>query len=465
MLCPLAVTLFASLLATQAAASPFPLSHSTAPVSDGHAPTPEEVCAGADRQVFDPKAFQLSGAARFFADFLASNGTNDWPRQLDEVTTNIPLFKSAIDCRNLGGQGCPIPTVSCGQFTPPEVWWIRVAMSKAHDFFTQSHEKLQDETIIQSLSVDQMISDFDAKTADPRAVLSSVGAALGIANVLVKRTPLGFASELGDTFSVIGSIFGIVSANSAPKITNGDLKLSIESTLIDLFKATNDQIAAFNNKLMGGDADIDLAELLKIVGSGTGRSTLGNDNVIARIFSNGAFLVPASQSDLAAGIAASMRTVKQQLVGALLKAKNFYIFVDKDRDQDACNSIKGAVFSKGECFALEQPISKRIFLGPVPHKATGPIPAQFIDHLTDPSTYDIALFKLFQSADQCKSGGPPAGLDADAFKGAENLFPTCFFNLDVIRAKGDPCKNRVFVGGTGAASGLPGYLLKACEGN
>lgn len=92
--------------------------------------------------------------------WFAANGTEDWLREMDQVTTTTTGFDSVLDCKPLSGSTCPAPVVPCAQFTPPELRLIRIAATNAHDFFTQAREKLQNNAIENILNIDQIIADF-----------------------------------------------------------------------------------------------------------------------------------------------------------------------------------------------------------------------------------------------------------------------------------------------------------------
>lgn len=223
-----------------------------------------------------------------------------------------------------------------------KVFFIRAAATNAHDFFTRAHEKLQDVTIENILSIDKMVSDFNANTPSSEVnTLSAIGSAFSIAEKLIGLSSPGLANGA----AVIGGLFGLASALPGPEqVDLGALKVTIQSQLLQLFTETNDRLTKFNSKLFGGKDDIDIQELVNFVASARGGQPSTTLHPISQVFAGGGFLVPPSDSQLDEGLNAGMKSVKQGILGAVLRAMNYYVFVDTTRDQKACDAITGARF-------------------------------------------------------------------------------------------------------------------------
>ena len=221
-----------------------------------------------------------------------------------------------------------------------KVFFIRAAAVNAHDFFTRAHEKLQDVTIENILSIDKMISEFNANTPSSAAdTLSVIGSAFSIAEKLFEIS----SPALANGASIIGGLFGLASALPGPEqVDLGALKVTMQSQLLQLFTQTNDRLTKLNSKLFGGKDDIDIQELVNFIASARGVQPSTNLHPISQVFEGGSFLVPPSDSQLDEGLNAGMKAVKQSIVGSVLRAMNYYVFVDTTRDENACNAITGA---------------------------------------------------------------------------------------------------------------------------
>jgi hypothetical protein len=65
----------------------------------------------------DPTSWGPSGASDYMEAWFAANGTTDWLENMDQVTTTIDGFDSTLNCKDLGGNTCPAPTIPCkGQY-------------------------------------------------------------------------------------------------------------------------------------------------------------------------------------------------------------------------------------------------------------------------------------------------------------------------------------------------------------
>jgi hypothetical protein len=232
------------------------------------------------------------------------------------------------------------------------VYFIRIAAANANDFFTRIHEKLQDLAIEQTLRIDTIISDFNPNNEpqDDSDSLKTAAAGFSIADKLIKQVPV-VGSIIGDLMGIGGAIMSILAANQLTDegVDLAALKTSVENNLADFFRNSNDQFAKFCSKLFGGDDDIKIEDVISTIQGIRGISGNSALNPIAQLFSGGAFLNPASSAHLDDAINDGFNTVKQNLVGTVIKTIGYYVFVDTNRNSDACGGIVGARWINDVC--------------------------------------------------------------------------------------------------------------------
>jgi hypothetical protein len=397
----------------------------------------------------DPASWGKTPASQFMDAWFAANGTTDWLRAMDQGTaltlvfsrearsptnsagtTNIPGFVSELDCKPLGGSACIVPTAPCQDFTPPELRLIRIAAFRAHDIFTQAQTAITVNVIDNILDIDKMISDFNPSSAagNPDDTLKSIAAGFSIANKLLK----GASGAAGDALGLIGAIFSFISATDAGapnKVDLTQLKIQIEGQLKAVFDASIKQLAALNSKLMGGTDNINLDTILSLITSvGKSVGDPNAQNAITKIFSSGAFLAPPETSAISQGIADGLNLIKQGLVGGILKALNFYVYIDSTiTDKSQCTAT-GSRFINGECFMVYQR-TKPFASGKTDQQ---PINANTILKLDDPSQgYNINVEDFYNNINACNNGSPdPSNINLT------DEYPKCFFSLPIIRNKG-----------------------------
>ncbi|KAK5169083.1 uncharacterized protein LTR77_006392 [Saxophila tyrrhenica] len=385
----------------------------------------------------DPASWGPSGATDFMQNWFSTNGTTDWLTAMDDGTTTTDGFNSPLNCKALGGSTCVVPDVVCENFTPPVLRLIRLAATNAHDFFTMAHEKLQDVTISDILSIDQIIADFAPDQAagssiNPVGVVSAgVFVASGIAGVAgVAAAAAGTAAgaaAIGAAAGPIGAILGLIGGAlfletsldplSQPVDMTDEWRTVVSDQLGGTFTKAADLIEKLNSKLFGGDADLDLSAVLQ----STGTTSDGLDP-IAQIFSSGAFLEDLDESPLDDALAAGYARIKQNLVAGLMRAQNFYVFINTQLAEADCTDT-GSRFINNECMI----ISKRVDSP----GGTKPVAAEILLKLDDPNAgYNIDPVEMYQNAVDCNSNQ----LDTSVIFG-EGL-PKCFWSLPILRVDG-----------------------------
>lgn len=320
------------------------------------------------------------------------------------------------------------------------VFFLRVAATNAHDFFTAAHETLQNVVITEALRVDQLVADFAPEESTNNndfltALLKLVAPGFSMSDKVVKQGEGlgGKADLLGFIGGAIGLAAGAIalSDQQAPApVSIATLTTNVENQLADIFTATNDNLSKLNAKLFGASNDLDLNQLISFVTSATGNSPDSNLQPIAQIFSTGAFMEPLDQSVLGAGLTAGFQLIKQQLVASLLAAQNFFVFVDTNRSLNDCNKITGSRFIDGQCFTIEKRFQNNI-------QCTADskvIDAAIVLKFDNPSAgYNIDLPTFYKNVQECNNGQPASGLDV----GSD--LPRCAFGIPFVKAAGSIC--------------------------
>ncbi|KAI9893107.1 MAG: hypothetical protein M1814_000654 [Vezdaea aestivalis] len=369
-----------------------------------------------------------TGASVFLDKYLKDNGDVNWANKIDQSTTNRGSQGiSNLDCVDFLGGNCPFPSVQCKDFTPPALFHVRVAMATCHRMFEALHEGLQDNTISQQLKTPQLIVDFGeppAKTSNLPAILSS---AFGIGAGITAA-----AHEISGPLAVVGALFSLAAASQPPEAP--DFLPTLDSELQNAFNQTNGQIKDIVKTIFGGgSATANLPGL---------SSPNGETQNIAKFFSGGRFLVKvtsdgAIDSLLAPAIDKGYLFLKQALVVVILKAQNYYVFVDTSRTESDCNKITGSRFIDNQCFTIESFQRDNNFRedGSIAPR-TRPIDPSIVGKL-DNSEYQIDGKSLPKP--RTAHPGFDGKVDSSAIP-LDGSIPPCFFSLPVIKAETSPCE-------------------------
>ncbi|KAF2095590.1 hypothetical protein NA57DRAFT_79308 [Rhizodiscina lignyota] len=406
----------------------------------------------------DPISFVKSGAVEFLDDFLGAHSPpgahgaipDNWLNVMDSNTTNDGNFQSALDCRELGGETCPIPTEDCKTFTPPAVWWIRVAATQAHDFFTRAHETLQDATILDALQIDQIVNDFTIPQPDPNSlgnqgiiadVLKALSPVFSMGDKVIKQE-----SGFGPTADALGFIGGAVNEAAADitladpsgaageALDNlGDMTRAAERTLANAFNKTNINIANANRVLFGDSTGDSNAFQAIIRGAATAGATI-DPNLFSQtaLFATGFFTVDpdSAQASLKNGLLAGINLLQQQLVGAVLAAQHVVVFQNLNGNQQGCDAVSSnGKFLDNTCFTMAQ---AHILAGNGKSDSSD-LSADIMNKLQGPP-YNINLESLYRNVQACNNAKTPnTGITFDGD------FPSCAFGLPFMSAKDRIC--------------------------
>lgn len=284
------------------------------------------------------------------------------------------------------------------------------------------------ETIRNILNVQQIVLDFNPTSAkgNSDSSISEIASGAQLAGTILKDA--AGATEVGTALSIIGGLFGLIPDEDDKRVDATVLVNAVNKQLEAIFTGINAAIETFNSQLFGGSEDKNLTQLVSTLeGAGFAVADPNAQNSITKIFSSGVFLKSQDQSPLAAGIENALKQIKKGLVGALLKALNYYVFIDTTLTSDKCTAV-GSRFLNGQCHILSQ----RVKPGASGQTDTEPIDADIILKFDNPADdYNIDPVAFYQNIDDCAGGS----LDTSAISVTDG-FPKCFFSLPVIKVDG-----------------------------
>ena len=213
-----------------------------------------------------------------------------------------------------------------------------------------------------------------------------------------------------------------------------------------------------NSKLFGGDDDIDLEGLVNSIAS-AGVNIGSSGNAITRIFGSGEFLSDLSENDLDTALQQGLDRMKLSLVSGLLRAQNFYVFINTQLGEGDCTAT-GSRFIDGQCAIISERINPVQGLWEGLPEDTKPVSEDILLKLDSPDAgYNVNVDELYRNLLDCNGGQ----LDSSLSYGAS--LPRCFWSLPVLKVDGAQVCD-LLPGGSGAASapGVPLALQITNEG-
>jgi hypothetical protein len=253
-------------------------------------------------------------------------------------------------------------------------------------------------------------------------VSASVGLASGFAGL--------FEGPLGAVLGIVSAAFALGNAArtlDAPVDDPLEVQRLVSSQLGATFSQTADEIAGFNDNLFGGSADFDFTGLVSTLQS---QGILPTDglNPITEVFASGAFLADPSDNPMTEALKAGMDRIKLSLVAGLMRAQNWYVFINTQLAEDEC-TVTGSRFINGQCMI----ISKR---NDESGSHTEPVDSSILLKLDDQNAgYNVDVTELYQNAVDCGGNQMDTSIDLN-----ESGFPTCFWSLPILIVNGpDVC--------------------------
>ncbi|KAF3935434.1 hypothetical protein ABW20_dc0105929 [Dactylellina cionopaga] len=378
--------------------------------------TPDQICA---LSAGDSHTWVNSGASVFLDNFISTMGPSGWPNRLDAMTIGGQSF---LDCKDLRSGNCNVPSIPCPQFNPPQLFFVRQAMSKCFNMLKAYLEELQDAAILQSLGISLIVSDFgqpeDASGVDVLGILSG---AFGVAS---SAASIGLP-EVSAALGTLSGIFGIAGSGPDAGSINDQISQDIMTALAIAFAATRSQISDLADAIFGGSDTSMLARVAP-----TAFNNEATD--VGKFFSGGKFLIsPMVNTDMQVRSLVEKGIVKlrQTFVISALKAQGYSILIDTALSTfDQCNHT-GSRFINNKCYMIAN-------RGNPAFPDVTYLPSDTALKL-DNSVYQINLEEFYLNAEACQNANPNGDgkPKSDALL-LDGTLPPCFFNMAVITGAG-----------------------------
>ncbi|KAJ5383827.1 hypothetical protein N7517_001738 [Penicillium concentricum] len=385
---------------------------------------------------FEASTWSNSGASDWLENWFKDHDydEHDWLYKMDAETTGDGDQNSVLDCKGLYSSGtCGGPEVQCKYFTPEQYFYVRQIAAQFNQYMTWAHEMLQDYTISDSLSLDQMISDLDVYNRNEGwmdNLLSTFISLTTIGGVAAAHSSAGTADVLG----VLGGALLFTSANNTPdQPSQADIKQKLEAWLEKYFWAVRDNLTKITNRMFGGneiDSDTDVLDSFLDQLHALGLDNSGQQSKISQVLSSGAFLQSVTQSDITDAIEAGFQQMKKRIIGVLFTTSN--VAVNKARMNDGdryCNGY-GNRYIDGHCFMLYYPDGGHM----------KPVDADVLNKLE--FTYGIDPAALYQNVDACDNSFDDGWSNGVELSPDGNGYTPCFFNMIIMREWTGDCTKR-----------------------
>ncbi|KAL4861432.1 hypothetical protein BDV12DRAFT_204031 [Aspergillus spectabilis] len=221
----------------------------------------------------------------------------------------------------------------------PLVYIIRQAATQFNQYMTTAHEKLQDYSIADALSMDQMIFDLDVHNRNEAFIDGILSTFVGLATIRGVVSGKGSTGD-ADGLGVIGGAMVIYRV----KATSGK---KMEAWFKNYFWNVRENLKNITNRMFGGDqvdSDNDVLDPLLDQLHALGMPDDGWNSKISKVLSTGAFLQSVGDSDITDAIEACFQQMRKRLIGTLFTASN--VVSNKARMEDGDEYCSGY----GNCY-------------------------------------------------------------------------------------------------------------------
>lgn len=332
---------------------------------------------------------------------------------MERDTTNGQGTVELPSCGVIEASNCS-PSKGCREYTSTEFYYIRLVSGLINQFFTRAHEKLQDETILNILAIDEIIADFKpdpAHTVDPN-IFNTMAGALAMAGAVAGAAP----GPAGVILNLFGGVMTIVGANvPAPEVLDIEAVRSQASVhLKTIFDETRNSMGNLLAQLFGNrDVEYSLSDLVDGMKS-RGFQPVADDWDPTAVILSMPWMGESESVDLMGSLTEGVRFMNQGLVGVTLKAMGYLVMMIKNFSESECSEIEGSQFIDNDCYAVSTESRG------LSYKFMG---AEDIKLL--PEKYGIDMVEFFKNIRECCTLGDDLGV------GSLTINPTCFFNLDL----------------------------------
>ncbi|KAI4612961.1 hypothetical protein J4E80_007016 [Alternaria sp. BMP 0032] len=353
-------------------------------------------------------------------DIIALGSYDNWVRNMDQAVFD----KQHPDLQKL--------TVTDEFFTRdrPEYYWIMSSVSKAHTVLKTLHTELESSVLLNSLSLDQLKTDFGVENPkiNPAGVANGAFAsASGVFGMAGLRSAdlAARAGPYGGALAVISGGFGIAASTYQPS----DPGATMETMLADYFNQSRTAIADMARNLFGEGDQSKLPE--------AGQS--GNRNYfqspVGRTFNEGKFVIESVDAVWKDYISVGNKLLQQALGIRLLSELGYLVFINVETTEELCVTGKNSnLWTDGLCMGLyHTPEYEHEFGNPNSYKIS-PLDNTVVDTMT--GKYEFNLMDVYSNAIECKRARQDGEREVDI----QNIpyggdWPQCMFNIDVVKGK------------------------------
>ncbi|EEU42733.1 uncharacterized protein NECHADRAFT_84270 [Fusarium vanettenii 77-13-4] len=370
-----------------------------------------------------PAALIDSGAAQYLEDFLAIQGDDNWLFEMEHDPTNGQGTAQLPSCGVIEAANCS-PSKGCREYTSTEFFYIRFVSGLINQLFTRAHEKLQDETILNILAIDEIIADFKpdpANAVDPN-IFNTMAGALTMAGAVSGAAP----GPAGDILNLFGGVMTIVGANiPAPEVLDIEAVRSQASAhLRTIFDETRNSMANLLARLFGNtDVEYSLLELVDGMKSRGFQPVSDAWDPTAVILSM-PWMGESESVDLTDSLAEGVRFMNQGLVGVTLKAMGYLVMMIKNYSESECSEIEGSQYIDNYCYAMStgsRGLSYKF------------MSAEDIKLL--PQKYGIDMAEFFKNIRECRTLSDNHGVSSHT-----TMIPLCLFIASFLPNWDEACR-------------------------
>ncbi|KAI4644789.1 uncharacterized protein J4E78_009608 [Alternaria triticimaculans] len=365
-------------------------------------------------------------------DIIALGSYDNWVRNMDQAVFDKQQSDS-WDCATLDGTCGHAADCLTGEFFTrdrPEYYWIMSSVSKAHTVLKTLHTELESSVLLQSLSLDQLKTDFGVENPkiNPAGVangaFASASGVFGMAGLrsadLATR-----AGPYGGALAVISGGFGI----AASTYQSSDPGATMETMLADYFNQSRTAIADMARNLFGEGDQSKLPE----AGQSGDRNYF--QSPVGRTFNEGKFVIESVDAVWKDYINVGNKLLQQALGIRILSELGYLVFINVETTEELCvDEKKSNLWTDGLCVGLyHTPEYEHEFGNPNSYKIS-PLDNAVVDTMT--GKYEFNLMDVYSNAIECKRARQDGEREVDI----QNIpyggdWPQCMFNIDVVKGK------------------------------
>ncbi|CCT69560.1 uncharacterized protein FFUJ_05456 [Fusarium fujikuroi IMI 58289] len=349
---------------------------------------------------------------------------NNWLINLeDRVYAGTDGKSGAAGCSGLDHECSPMNNMECteqyekfGTDDPlsKTSYWIFQAAKGMHSKFKALKTKITEKTIISSLRIGQMVSDFGGNEDDTGDMVKWLASASAIGGAL---SGLSANPGFGVGLYLFGGIFSAFGNLKQEEIDQG----SISAGLADLFEAAVDRLDETMRIVMGGGTEEQYNAL----------KTSNPDPYklpVANFFNGGFFLLNDNSEAVQLALNSVYGNIQPKVANNVMKAAQFHLVADKRRtSREDCGYETGRqwmALREGEeyCFYIMRHDPKPNRVGD-----WAEVSGEVYDKM---ASYGLGNREVYYRAILDCALSPNDNVDLGSLVGGE--IPTCYFDLPAV---------------------------------